>query len=96
MRSHALAFERFHEADLMLVDILQRKCLGDTFLGVKADGNPLDRTDIIDGTPLVEIRQGDMPVLLIHLHRSDRRRYLLDQGKPLLQIPLVGPVDHIL
>ena len=81
---------------LMLVDVLQWKCFRHTLLSIKTDRKPLNSADIIDGASLVEIGKGNVPMLLIHLHRSNGRRYLLDEGKPLLQIPLVGPVDHIL
>ena len=85
----------FDECDLMLMDIVKRKGIGITFLGIEADRNPLYSSDIIYGTALVEIRQRDMTVFFVHSYRCDRCGNLLDQGKPLIQIAFIGTVNKI-
>ena len=85
-----------HELHLMGVDILQAEGRPSAFLGVKADGDPLDDTDIIHGAFLIKISECDMSCLAVDLHRRDRRGDLLDQRKPGLPVFLIGAVDQVL
>lgn len=61
------------------MDILKWKCISITFFCIKADRNALHSTDIIYGTDLIKIGEGNMPMLFINPYRSDGGRNLLDQ-----------------
>ena len=82
--------------DLVLVHILQGKGVRRAFLGVKADGDSLNRPDIIHRTDLVKICQCNMPVLLVDLHRSNGGGDLLDQCQVQFLVTFVCTVDQIL
>lgn len=62
------------------------------FLCVKAHRNPLHGSYVIHRTSLLKIRQRNVPVFLIHAHRSDGSGNLLDQSQPLFPVLLVCPV----
>ena len=47
------------------MDILKWKCISITFFCIKADRNALHSTDIIYGTDLIKIGEGNMPMLFI-------------------------------
>ena len=53
------------------MDILKWKCISITFFCIKADRNALHSTDIIYGTDLIKIGEGNMPMLFINPYRSD-------------------------
>ena len=74
------------------MDILQRKCVCGTLLGIKTDGNPLHISQIIHGTFLLKISERNMMMLLIKLHRRDRCRNLLHQRQ---LFPAVFFIRHI-
>ena len=78
------------------MDVLQRKSRCTAFLGIKAYGNPLNRSDIVHGTLLVKISQSDVPAGLINLDRCDGRGYFLYQGKLFLPVAVIGAVNQIL
>ena len=77
----ALGFKFLHECDLVRVDILEWERTHRAFLRVKADRNPLNRTDIVDRTFHVEVRQRDMTASFVDLDRRDRVGDLLDQSQ---------------
>ena len=79
----------------MRVDILEWERTHRAFLRVKADRNPLNRTDIVDRTFHVEVRQRDMTALFVDLDRRDRGRDLLDQSQLLFPVAVIGPVEQI-
>ena len=91
-----LLFKILHKLYLMRMDILQRKGIAVTFLGIKADRNSLNRSDIIHRALLFKISQCDMTVLFINFNRRNRSRHLLDQSQPLLPIFFIGPVHKLL
>ena len=78
------------------MDVLERKRVHCTFLGIETDGNSLYTSYIIDRTFLIEIGKCDMPGFLIDLHWRDRCRDLLDQGKPVLSVLFICTVDEFL
>ncbi len=53
------------------MDILKWKCISITFFGIETYRNPLDSSDIIYGTDLIKIGEGNMPMLFINPYRSD-------------------------
>ena len=76
------------------MDILHRKIGCPAFLGIKADRNTLYCTDIIHRTTMFKIGQGNPSCFLIHSHRRDWRRNLLDQCQMLFSVFFIGPVDQ--
>ena len=78
--SNSLLFLKLsHEFNLMLVDILERKGICRTLLGIEADRNALDYPDIIHRTLLIEVGERDMPAFLVDSNRGNRGRHFLDQ-----------------
>ena len=61
------------------MNVLKGKRGRGALLGIKAHRNPLDGPNIVYGTFLVKICQGDMAAGLINLDGRDRRGDLLDQ-----------------
>ena len=51
------------------------------------------RIDIIYGTDLIKIGEGNMPMLFINPYRSDGGRNLLDQCKPHFAVAGIGMID---
>ena len=78
------------------MDILQGKCGDSGFLGVKADGNPLNRPDIVHRALLVKIGQGDVPAGLVDLDGGNGSGHLLDQRQLFLPVAVVGMIDQLL
>ena len=91
-----LLFEGLHKGHLMFMDILKTECIHSTFFGIKTDRDPLNGTNIVNGTFLIKISQCDMPACLINIDRCDRRWNLLDQSQSLFQIFFVSSVDQFL
>lgn len=92
----SLLFKQLHKLHLMLMDILEAEGIGMTLLSIKAHRNALHRPDVVHRTLLVEVGQGDMPVLLINPDGGDGGGHLLNQSQPLLQILFICSVDQIL
>ena len=80
----------------MLMDIGQRKGISRALLGVKADRNPLDQTDIVYRGFLIEIGQRNVPIGLVNIDGSNGRRYLLHQSQLIVPIDLIGLIDIFL
>ena len=55
-----MPFKLFHKRHLMRMDILQCKTVHSTFLGVKAYGDPLHASNIIDSAFLFKIGKGNV------------------------------------
>mgnify|MGYP000217126109 CR=1 FL=1 len=53
------------------MDILKWKCISIHSFASKQTGMPLHSTDIIYGTDLIKIGEGNMPMLFINPYRSD-------------------------
>ena len=81
-RDPFLLLELSHKFHLMLMNILKREGVNRTFLGVKADGNPLHRADVVHRALLVEIGERDMMAVLVDIDRGNGRGHLLDQRQP--------------
>ena len=77
------------------MDILYRKIGCPAFLGIKADRNTLYCTDIIHRTTMFKIGQSNPSCFLIHSHRRDWRRNLLDQCQMLFSVFFIGSVDQL-
>lgn len=75
------------------MDVLQGKKVAVTFLGVKADRNPLYYPDIIDGTFFVKICQSNVSGILINVDRRDGCRYFLNQTKITILVNIICAVD---
>ena len=94
-RNPLLFFILLHKRNLMLVNILKRKCICGTLFCVKTNGNSLNSSDIIHGADLVKIGKCDMTPFLVNPNRSDRGRHLLDQRQSHFFIPGICVIDHI-
>ena len=77
----------------MLMNILQRKGIKSTFLGIKTNGYSLHSTNIVHGGFLIKISQRNMPGFFIDLDGSNRSRDLLDECKLLIPVKFIGVVD---
>ena len=84
-----------HKFNLVGMDILKGKCLYRAFLGIKTHRNPLYGPDIIHGTLLVKIGQGDVAAGLVNFNGGDGSRYLLYQSQLLFPLQIVGMVNQI-
>ena len=89
----ALLLKIPHKFHLMRMNVLQRKRIDLTFLGIKTYRNSLHDTDIIHGTFLFKISQRDMTALFVHFDRGNRRWDFLDQGQMIFTVPFIGTVD---
>ena len=90
----SLFLKRFHETDLVFMDIGQGKRIHGAFFGVETYRQPLNSTDIVNGTLLVKIGECDMPLVLVDLNRRDRRRDLLNERKACFLIFVICPVNQ--
>ena len=85
-----------HEAHLVFMDVRQGKCVCRAFLCVEADRDALHHAQVVDRALLVKIGQSDMARLFLNVDGRDRRRNLLNQGKPLFPIVFNCLVDQLL
>ena len=92
----SLTLKFLHKFYLMPVYILKREGVRRALFGIEADRNPLHGADIIDGTSLVEIRQGNVPVFFVDPDRSDRRWNLLNQSKAFVAVLFICVIDIVL
>ena len=96
-KSHpSLLLKALHELYLMRMDICQRKGVRTAFLGIKADRDSLYCSDIIYGTALFKICQGDVPVFLVHADRGNGSGDFLDQCQSLFPVLFICPVYQLL
>ena len=65
------------------------------FLGIKADRNALNHSDIIDGAALVKISQRNVTCCFINLNRFDGCGDLLDQCQMFFPVFLIGKIDDL-
>lgn len=77
----------------MLMNILQRKGIKSTFLGIKTNGDSLHSTNIVHGGFLIKISQRNMPGFFVDFDGSNRSRDLLDECKLLIPVKFIGVVD---
>ena len=95
-RNSLLLFKFSHKPHLMFMDIGKGKGGYTTFLGIEANRDPLDSSNIIHSTLLLKISQGDMMAFLVHPYRGDGSGDFLDQSQSLLPVLLIGTVYQFL
>ena len=92
----SLFFKLPHKVNLMPVDILEGKPVRGTFLGIKANRDPLDYANIIHCAFLAKISQRDMPGGFINTNRRYGCGNFLDQCQAVFKVLFVCPVNKVL
>ena len=75
------------------MNVLHRERILITFFRIEADRYPLNCSNIVHRTSLIKIRQRDMTLCFIYLHRRDRRWNLLNQRKMPAEIIFIRTIN---
>ena len=84
-----------HKRDLVLVYILYRQTFAPGFFCVKANWQPLSRTDVVNCALLLKICEADSPGFVIKLNRGYRRGYFLYNSQPFAAVALVCKINQL-